>query len=256
MALNDFAGKTILINGAGGALGHASAKMLAERGADLVLTDRSQEMLDKVLADCPNAKTVLGDVMKAEDVTRIAAFAEQAFGRPTYGLVCAAGAFGPQRNVLTCSEDEYDFLFDLNVRATWRFCKAVAPQMQRAGAGSIVLFSSTAGFEASRDVSMYSVTKAAIAMLTRNLALNLAPENVRVNCVAPGSIAGPLLNGSIAFAEGAEAQAERLKKIVAAHPMGRVGEPEEVAGAVTYLLSDVASFTTGVSIPIDGGRLV
>ncbi|WP_370304494.1 SDR family NAD(P)-dependent oxidoreductase [Pseudooceanicola sp.] len=255
MSNADLAGRTILITGAGGALGRATAQALSALSADLVLADLSVEALEGTLEKCPGAKGFVGDVADGKTVEKLADFSAQAFDRPVRGLVATAGLFGPMKPLIDVTEDEFDSLFNLNVRAVWRICKAIIPQMKIGGAGEVVLFSSTAGMQASADVPLYSVTKAAVVMMTRTLALSHADQNIRINCVCPGSIAGPMLESSIAFANGPEAQAERRRRIAAVHPMGRMGEPDEVAAAVSYLLGDAASFTTGIALPIDGGRL-
>lgn len=249
------AGETVLITGAGGALGRASAVALAAEGADLVLADRSETGLSETLALVPRAKLVVTDVIDAAAVEALAQTAREAFGRPVTRLVAAAGIFGKNRKLIDYSEDEYDQMMDLNVRALWRLSKAIIPQMREAGGGAIVLFSSSAGLQASRDVPLYSVSKAAVVMMTRTLALNHADEGIRVNCVCPATIESPMTQSSIAFAAGKDAQAERRAKIIAAHPMGRLGLPEDVAKAVVWMLTDASSYTTGAAIPVDGGRL-
>ncbi|MER8441103.1 SDR family oxidoreductase [Mesorhizobium sp. M1312] len=250
-----FAGKTVLITGAGGALGFASAKVLAARGADLVLADLSQTALDQTLAACSGSRGIVCDVTNPVDLERLTGFARETFERPVEGLVAAAGIFGAMKSLIDVSEEEYEAIFSLNVRAIWRICKQIIPQMRQLGRGSVVLLASTAGLQASKDVPIYSVTKAAVVMMARTLALNHAAENIRINCVCPGSISSPMVEGSVAFVKGEAAQAERRANIIAAHPMGRLGLPSEVAAAVAYLLDDAAGFTTGTALPVDGGCL-
>jgi 2-keto-3-deoxy-L-fuconate dehydrogenase len=127
--------------------------------------------------------------------------------------------------------------------------------MREAGRGSVVLFSSTAGILGSPFLSAYSASKGAVVLLTRSLALNHAQENIRVNCVCPGTIEGPMTESSFMQAGDQAAQEERRKVMRARHPMNRFGTAEEVANAVLYFMSDEASFTTGTALPIDGGRL-
>ena len=252
----DFAGRTVLITGAGGALASAAAVALAKQGADLVLADIDQESLDRTLALCPRARGRCLDVTVATEVQALADYAREAFDRPVYGLVGAAGMLGPVKKLMDVTEEEYDRTFSLNTRALWLLCRAVLPQMQAAHEGSIVLLSSTAGLEASHSLNLYSVTKAAVIMLSRNLALNHAADNIRVNSVCPGTIEGPMTESSIALPGLDEAARQvRRKNVIAAHPMGRLGTPEEVAHSITFLLSDMARFTTGVALPVDGGRL-
>lgn len=252
----DFAGRTVLITGAGGALARATAVVLAKQGADLVLADIDQESLDRTLALCPRSRGRCLDVTVAAEVQALADYAREAFDRPVYGLVGAAGMLGPVKKLMDVTEEEYDMTFSLNTRALWLLCRAVLPQMQAAKEGSVVLLSSTAGLEASRSLNLYSVTKAAVIMLSRNLALNHAADNIRINSICPGTIEGPMTDRSIALPGLDEkARQDRRKNVIAAHPMGRLGTPEEVAQSIVFLLSDMARFTTGVALPVDGGRL-
>ena len=254
--MNDarFSGQTVLMTGAGGALGRAAAQELSRLGADLVLADRSQDALDGTLALCPGARAMALDVTDPAALDELARFARDAFGRPVAKLVAAAGILGPKKPLIEVDEAEYDAIFDVNVKALWRICARIIPQMRERGGGSVVLFSSSAGLQAS-TLSVYSVTKAAVAMMTRNLAQNHAAENIRVNCVCPGTIDSPMTDQSVSYAEGDEARALRRRDIIAAHPMGRMGLPSEVAAAVVFLLDDAAGFTTGTALPVDGGRL-
>lgn len=250
-----FKGKTVLITGAGGALGSAVAQALTKRGADLVLADVNAAALDAVSAACPGAKTMVLDMTAAAAVEGLAVFARDAFGRPVEKLVAAAGVLGPMRPLVDVTEEEYDRIFEVNVKALWRLSRLIVPQMREIGRGSVVLFSSTAGLQASKALSLYSVSKAAVTMLTRNFALNHAAENIRFNCVCPGTIESPMAETNVAFASGEAEQAKRRAEIIAAHPMARLGLPEEVAAAVVFLLDDTAGFITGTAVPVDGGRL-
>src|SRR5690606_36834316 len=139
-------------------------------------------------------------------------------------------------------------------KALWRNCARIIQQMRERGGGSVVLFSSSAGLQAS-TLSVYSVTKAAVAMMTRNLAQNHAAENIRVNWLCPGTIDSPRTDQSVSYAEGDEACKLCCRDIIAAHPMGRMGLPSEVAAAVVFLLDDVAGFSTSTALPAYGGRL-
>ncbi|MCU4178332.1 SDR family NAD(P)-dependent oxidoreductase [Bosea sp. BH3] len=249
-----FEGRVAAITGAAGALGRASAKALAREGAKLLLFDRDPGGLAETAALCPGSISVTGNVTSAADLERAAAMALAELG-PVELLVAAAGLVGPSKIAIEVTEDEWDLVFDVNVKGCWLTAKAFVPQMREFGRGSVVLFSSTAGLQGSPVLSVYSASKGAVTLLTKSLALNHATENIRFNCVCPGTIDSPMSDRSIAQAGDAAAQAARAAFQKSRHPMNRFGTPDEVAGAVMYLLSDDAGFTTGVALPVDGGRL-
>lgn len=249
-----FEGRVAAVTGAAGALGRACAAALAREGARLLLFDRDPDGLAETAALCPGAICVTGDAASAEDVARAAETAKAAFG-PVELLVVAAGLVGPSKIAIEVEEAEWDLVFAVNVKGSWLAAKSFIPQMRELGRGSVVLFSSTAGLQGSPVLSAYSASKGAVTLLTRSLALNHATENIRVNCVAPGTIDSPMNDRAIAQAGDAAAQAARAAFQKSRHPMNRFGQPEEVAAAVLYLLSDEAGFTTGVALPVDGGRL-
>ncbi|QWF36944.1 SDR family NAD(P)-dependent oxidoreductase [Bordetella hinzii] len=249
-----FEGRVAFVTGAGAGLGRESALMLAAEGARLILLDRDAAGLQETAAQCPGALSLVGDAASAEDVRRAAALALEQLG-PVEFLVAAAGIVGPAKPAIEVSEEEWDRLFAVNVKGPWLAVKAVVPQMRELGRGSIVLFSSTAGLVGSPFLSAYSASKGAVTLLTRSLALNHAAENIRVNCVCPGTIDTPMARGSFAQAGDAAAQQERADVMRSRIPMGRFGQAREIATAVLYFLSDGAGFTTGTALPIDGGRV-
>lgn len=249
-----FEGRVAAVTGAAGALGRASAVGLAREGAKVLLFDRDPNGLATTSALCPGSVVIAGDVRSAADVNRAAEAAKAAFG-PVDLLVAAAGLVGPSKIAIDVSEEEWDLVFDVNVKGCWLAAKSFIPQMREKGRGSVVLFSSTAGLQGSPVLSAYSASKGAVSLLTRSLALNHAAENIRVNCVCPGTIDSPMNDRAIASAGDDAAQAARALFQKARHPMNRFGTPDEVANAVLYLLSDEAGFTTGVALPVDGGRL-
>ncbi|MCA0318246.1 MAG: glucose 1-dehydrogenase [Proteobacteria bacterium] len=249
-----FEGRVAAVTGAAGALGRASAVGLAKEGAKVLLFDRDAEGLKATAALCPGSVIVAGDAASAADVARAAETARKELG-PVELLVAAAGMVGPSKIAIEVEEKDFDQVFDVNVKGPWLAAKYFIPQMREIGRGSVVLFSSTAGLQGSPVLSVYSASKGAVTLLTKSLALNHATENIRVNCVCPGTIDSPMNDRAIADAGDAAAQAARAAFQKAKHPMNRFGTPDEVAGAVLYLLSDAAGFTTGVALPVDGGRV-
>lgn len=249
-----FAGRVAAVTGAAGALGRATALRLAGEGARLLLFDRDADGLSEVQKLCPGSVTVVGDAASAADVKRAADTARQTLG-PVELLVAAAGVIGPSKNAIDVDEDEFDRVFAINVKGSWLAAKHFIPQMREIGRGSVVLFSSTAGLQGSPVYSIYSASKGAVTLLTKSLALNHATENIRVNCVCPGTIDSPMHRQGMAAIADPVARAEREAFQKAKHPMNRFGQPEEVAAGVLYLLSDDASYVTGHALPVDGGRL-
>jgi NAD(P)-dependent dehydrogenase (short-subunit alcohol dehydrogenase family) len=249
-----FEGRVAAVTGAAGALGRASAVALAREGAKLALFDRDSAGLAETAALCPGAVTVTGDARSAADVERFADAAKAAFG-PVELLVAAAGVIGPSKIAVDVTEEEFDLVFDINVKGSWLAAKSFIPQMRERGRGSVVLFSSTAGLQGSPVYSVYSASKGAVTLLTKSLALNHATENIRVNCVCPGTIDSPMHRQGMAAIADPVLRAEREAFQKSKHPMNRFGQPEEVAAGVLYLLSDEASYTTGHALPVDGGRL-
>ncbi|MBO1075881.1 SDR family NAD(P)-dependent oxidoreductase [Roseomonas marmotae] len=249
-----FEGQVAAVTGAASGLGRAVAEALAREGAKLVLFDRDAAGLDALAAQCPQALAVAGDVSVAGDVARAAEEGLRRFG-PASLLVTAAGMLGPTVPAVEAQEADWDRVFSVNVKGTWLAVRAFIPQIRQAGGGAVVTLASTAGLVGSLALPAYSASKGAVVMLTRSLALAHAPEGIRVNCVCPGSIETPMLEATFAAAGDAEARARRMDEFRARHPLGRFGHAEEVAESVLFLLGKGAGFVTGVSLPVDGGRL-
>ena len=246
-------GRVAAVTGAASGLGKATALALAKQGARVLLFDRDECGLAATAAACPHSVTVVGDASSSVDVARAAETALLTLG-PVELLAAAAGILGPAKPAIELAEEEWDRLFAINVKGPWLAARAFIPQMRERGRGSIVLYSSTAGLIGSRFLSAYSASKGAVTMLTSSLALNHAAEHIRVNCVCPGTINGPMTDASFAQAGDVAAQEARAQIMLSGIPLRRFGEPEEIAAAVLYLLGDEAGFTTGIALPVDGGR--
>jgi NAD(P)-dependent dehydrogenase (short-subunit alcohol dehydrogenase family) len=170
-------------------------------------------------------------------------------------LVTAAGILGPACSIADCEPADWDRVFAVNVRGTYLAVRAGVKLLRQRGGGAIVTFGSTAGLAGSVTLGPYCASKGAVVLMSRSLALSLAPEGIRVNCVCPGAIETPMLEATFASAGDAAARAAREATFRARHPLGRFGKPNEVAEAVLFLASDAASFMTGVAMPVDGGRM-
>lgn len=242
------------VTGAASGLGRAIALALAAAGARLLLMDRDAAALEEVAALCPGAVAVATDVSRAAEMERAAAEGSRRLGPATL-LVTAAGILGPTMPAVDAPEAEWDRAFAVNVKGTWLAAKNFIPQMRQAGGGAVVTLASAAGLTGSAQLQTYSATKGAVVLLSRSLALAHGPENIRVNCLCPGSIETPMLTATFEAAGTAAEQAARVAQFQARYPLRRFGTAQEVADAALFLLSDKAAFLTGVSLPVDGGRL-
>ncbi|WP_439577987.1 SDR family NAD(P)-dependent oxidoreductase [Elioraea sp.] len=248
-----FTGRVGVVTGAASGLGRATAIGLATEDARLVLFDRDAGGLAETAASCPGAVRVVGDVTVSADHARVLAAAAPL--GPIALHATAAGTLGPAAPLADVSEADWDRLFAVNVKGTWLAVRAVLPQMLAAGRGAIVTFASGAGLAGNPTMPAYSASKGAVVLLTRSLAVSHVGQGIRANCVCPGPIETPMLRDTFAQAGDAAAIAAREAAFRARNPMGRFGTVDEVAESVLFLLSDAASYITGVALPVDGGKL-
>jgi len=246
-----FENRVLLVTGASSGIGRACARALGREGARVVAAGRRRERLDQVITgirdDGGEAVAVTGDVRDEATCRDWVAEAVARYGRLD-GLVNAAGVLG-SGSVIETAADEWDRMMDTNVRSIYLLTRAAAPELiQRKG--SVVNLSSVAGLRPYAGLAAYCVGKAAVDMYTRVAALDFAPHGVRVNAVNPGVVVTELHTVTRAVPDY-PAFLERSKTT---HPIGRVGQPEEVATLVLFLLSDEAGWITGVTYSIDGGR--
>jgi 3-oxoacyl-[acyl-carrier protein] reductase len=192
-----------------------------------------------------------GDVTDPEAVAR-AVEAATALGGRVDVVVNNAGWTHRNKPMLEVTEAEFDRIFAVNVRAIFLMTRAVVPAMRAAGGGVILNIGSTAGVRPRPGLTWYNASKGAVNLVSKSMALELAPDRIRVNCVAPVMGATGLLEAFMGLPDTPENRA----KFVATIPMGRLSEPEDIAEACVYLASDAAAFVTGVVLPVDGGRTV
>lgn len=249
-----FTGKVVLITGASSGIGAAAAKQFANLGASLALTGRNAENLETVAAQCANPANapkpfiITGELTNENDTKHILDATVKHFGRLDV-LVNNAGIL-EAGTIETTSLEQYDRLMNTNVRSIYHLSMLAVPHLVKTK-GNIVNVSSVNGIRAFPGVLAYCMSKAAVDQFTRCAALDLAPKQVRVNCVNPGVTVTNLHKRSGMQDEQYQQFLERSKET---HALGRAGNPEEVAKAIVYLASEDASFITGISLPVDGGR--
>lgn len=235
-------GKRAFVTAAAAGIGRASAIAFAREGAHVTATDID----DKSLPELKQQGVAEVARLDARDSAAVAAMAART--GPVEVLLNAAG-FVHHGTILDCSEDDWDFSFDLNVKSMHRTMRAFLPGMLAAGKGSIINIASAAGvFKAAPNRYVYGATKAAVAGLTRAVAADFVGKGIRCNCICPGTIETPSMLGRAAtLGTGGR------EMFVSRQPMGRLGTAEEIAALAVYLASDESSFTTGVAHVIDGG---
>jgi NAD(P)-dependent dehydrogenase (short-subunit alcohol dehydrogenase family) len=237
-----------IVTGAGNGIGAACASVFSAAGWDLVLVDRDAAALDRVAAGVTGrAETVAGDVAAHEVNEAAVALAEKQFG----GLDAAVANAGVNlaRSLDDTTDEDIDRLLAVNLRAVVYLAQAAHPALAKT-TGSLVVMASKTGLVAQRDSPIYCATKGAAIQLARALALDWAPEGIRVNAVCPGIVDTPMLESF--FEELRDSEGAR-KEFATAQPLGRLARPSECAAAALFLASEAASFITGVALPVDGG---
>ena len=247
-----FDGKVALVTGGTSGIGRETAIQFAKAGAKVVLAGRRTEAGEAVVNEITSAggeaHFVQTDVTKEDQVKSLVEETVQHFGRLDIAFNNAGIEHGGP--VTEFTEEDYRKVFDINVLGVFLSQKYEIPAMLKSGGGVIINTSSILGQIAMPGAAVYNASKHAVEGITKTTALELAEQGIRVNCVAPGAIATDMID-RFAGEEGTEAR----QQLASQHPMGRLGEAKEIAAAVLYLASDAASFTTGISLPVDGGYL-
>ncbi|WP_226467307.1 SDR family oxidoreductase [Luteimonas panaciterrae] len=239
-------GKRCLITAAGAGIGRESALACAREGAQVLATDIDAAALASLAAENSAIE------VRTLNVTDPAAITALVADEPGFDVLFNCAGYVHQGSILDCDEEAWKRSFTLNVDAMYRLCKTVLPGMLARGSGSIINMSSVASsIKGAPNRFVYGVTKAAVIGLTKSIAADFVAKGIRCNAICPGTVDTPSLAGRIA-ALGGDQDSVR-KSFVDRQPMGRLGDPREIAALVVYLASDESSFTTGQTHVIDGG---
>ncbi|HUR78602.1 MAG TPA: glucose 1-dehydrogenase [Acidimicrobiales bacterium] len=240
-----FEGRTAVVTGAASGIGSETVRLLVDEGARVLGVDLDPTHVPS------GASTFAADVSDPAEVNSMIAAAIDEFGH--VDILCNNAGIGSVHDVLGCDVEEWDRLFAVNVRGVFLGIKAALPSMLERGHGVIVNTASVAGMMGLRDRAAYCASKGAVISLTQQVAVQYAGTGVRCNCVCPGTVDSPWVGRLLAQADDPALARDRL---VARQPLGRLGQPTEVAKAILYLASDDAAFMTGSSLVIDGGMTV
>lgn len=250
----DLTGKVALITGASRGIGEAIAKAYVAAGADVVISSRRAENIEPVAAEINaefpgKAAAVVAHAGQADSATRLVEAAVARFGRLDIAVNNAATNphFGP---MLASEESHWDKIFDVNIKGYFFVCQAAAQQMIRQGSGGkIINIASIAGLEPGLMMGIYSVSKAAVIMMTKSLGMELGADNIQVNAIAPGFI-------KTKFSSAVWANEKLAADLIAHTPAGRIAEPDALTGIALYLASSASDYTTGAVHVVDGGYIL
>jgi len=249
----DLSGKGALVTGSSRGIGRAIAEALAAHGANVVISSRTQADCDQVAASINarsqgRATAVAASISAKAELQQLVNASRQALGSVDI-LVCNAASnphYGPMSSI---SDQQFEKTLRNNILANHWLCQLVVPGMVERATGSIIIIGSIGGYRGSEVIGAYNITKAADFQLARNLAAELGPHGVRVNCIAPGLI-------KTDFARALWEDEANLKRVLASTPLRRIGLPDDVAGVAVFLASNASSYVTGQTIIVDGGSTI
>lgn len=246
--LFDLSGKTAIVTGAGNGIGKAGCKMLAAFGAEVIVSDykfaAAEEVVQEIIDDGGSATAIDCDVTKDEALVNLVNKTIDIYGRINILVNNVGGGGAGRESPSKIDIAQFEKVFEMNVFSMWRLCQLVAPHMQQSGYGSIINMSSMASINTSPAISAYASSKAAINHMTRNLAFDFGPI-IRINAIGPGAIRTQALETVLT--------ADIEKKMLSHTPLARLGEPEDIAGAILYFASPVSSWVSGQVLFVNGG---
>jgi len=247
--------KVAIVTGGGSGFGEGIVKRYAKEGAKVVVNDVNRQAGDRVAREIEaaggEALFVKADVASNSDVKAMVEATLDRYGRLDI-MVNNAGITHKNRPMTEVTEEEFDRIFAVNVKAVYLSALHVVPVMQKQGGGSIITTASTAGLRPRPGLTVYNSSKGAVITMTKSMAVEFAPHNIRVNCLCP--VIG--LTGLTELFMGQPDSPEIRQKFLGSIPLGRMSTPEDLAAAALYLASDEASFITGVALEVDGGRCI
>jgi NAD(P)-dependent dehydrogenase (short-subunit alcohol dehydrogenase family) len=244
-------GKIGIVTGGGSGIGRACAIALAKEGARVALAGRRRNKIEEVAREIGDKAFALAcDVSNTSDISRLLDQTVSRFGGLNF-LLNNAGIL-QIGNAEQITEDQWDRTFNVNVRAVWLLSRAALPHLRKAGGGSIINVASTLGIVGARNRAAYASSKGAVVQLTKSMAVDHGHENIRVNAICPSFVDTELTAAFLSQAQDPEAA---RRERIAAHPIGRLGRPQDLAGMAVYLASDESSWVTGAVLPVDGGYL-
>ena len=241
--------KVVIVTGGSRGIGYAIARLFSENGANVVMTSQDAQRLEKAASEIPNSYGVAADIRRKDQVRDVIDKTIERFGKLDI-LVNNAGIFPKIKRLDEIDEDEWNEVIDINLTGQFRFTKEAIPHLQKTS-GSIINISSDAGLKAYQgfNADAYSASKAALIALTKCWALEYAKDKIRVNCICPGVVDTDMTKPFMKTQKDVEFLNNE-------HPIGRIGQPVEVANAALYFASDESSWTTGAVLTVDGGESI
>ena len=242
-------GKIALVTGGSRGIGFAIAKILSKNGAQVIITANNQDRLEQAISEITNTTYIQANIRNTEEVQRVVKDIIKKYGRLDI-LVNNAGIFPKIKKLHEIDDDEWEEVLDVNLTGSFRFCRECIPHLIKTS-GTIINIASDAGLKAYQgfNVDAYSASKAALILLTKCCALEYANEKIRVNCICPGVVDTDMSKPFLKTQKDRDFMNNE-------HPIGRIGQPEEIAKAVLFLVSDDSLWTTGAVLAVDGGESI